>query len=174
MVVLGNDFLSVGGLSGTSSLLGAAGDDTLMVAGAATQWYADAGEGDDSLSIAGAVQRTTVLAGAGADTLQIGSMSKTSVSGGSGNDSIVVAGTAITSTLRAGAGDDLISISGGITDWFSVWRRWQRQLHSHWWCCYWLSTPDRVLTLVLLGAAADTITLTGALTSTSVTAGSWC
>ena len=60
--------------------LGAAGDDTLMVAGrATTQWYADAGEGDDSLSIAGAVQRTTVLAGAGADTLQIGSMSLTSV-----------------------------------------------------------------------------------------------
>ena len=64
------------GLSGTSSLLGAAGDDTLMVAGAATQWFADAGDGADSLSIAGAVQRTTVLAGDGADTLQIGSMSQ--------------------------------------------------------------------------------------------------
>ena len=44
---VGADFLSVGGLAGTSSLLGGADDDTIQVAGTSTQWYADGGDGNE-------------------------------------------------------------------------------------------------------------------------------
>ena len=45
----GNDF-DVGGLSGTLALA-ADGDDTITVAGIATQWLVDAGSGADSIAI---------------------------------------------------------------------------------------------------------------------------
>ena len=45
---VGNDFLSLGGLSGTSSLLGGVGEDTITVAGTSTQWLVDGG--DDAMT----------------------------------------------------------------------------------------------------------------------------
>ena len=57
---VGNDFLSLGGLSGTSSLFGGAGEDTITVAGKANQWLIDAGDDGDSLYITNAAERTTV------------------------------------------------------------------------------------------------------------------
>ena len=41
-------------VSGTSSLLGGSGNDTLIAGGDATQWYLDAGDDNDSISLANA------------------------------------------------------------------------------------------------------------------------
>ena len=128
---VGNDFLSLGGLSGTSSVLGAAGADSITVAGnasGATQWLVDGGDDADSLYITNASERSSVLGGSGADSINISVVSKGLVLGGEGNDTIKVTSDGVTSaSLKAGIGDDFMSITGGITDGSLRWYR-KRQL----------------------------------------------
>ena len=60
---VGNDFLSIGGLSGTSSLLGGAGEDTITVAGANSQWLLMLVLMTTLLYITNAAERSTVKGG---------------------------------------------------------------------------------------------------------------
>ena len=55
--------LSIAGLSGTSSVMGGAGADSITVGGNTTQWLIDAGADADSLYITSTAERTTVLGG---------------------------------------------------------------------------------------------------------------
>ena len=104
-------------MSGTSSVLGGAGADSITIAGTTSQWLVDAGDDADSLYITNAAQRTTVKGGSGGDSINIGVVSKGLVEAQEGNDTIKVTGTGVTSaSLKAGIGDDLMSITGGITD----------------------------------------------------------
>ena len=98
---------------------------------------------------------------------------KALVQAGVGNDTIKVTGTGVTSaSLKAGIGDDLMSITGGITD-GSLFGGVGNDSFNF--------TGGRVLLVidtgtgadsVLLGALwADSLTLTGALTGTTLKAG---
>ena len=93
-----------------------------------------------------------------------------------GDDTIkVIAGTGVTSaSLKAGGGNDLMSITGGITD-GSLFGGTGNDSFN-----FVGATGNRVTGLidtgsgvdsVILGGAGDTVTLSGALTSTSVNAG---
>ena len=68
--------MSLGGLAGTSSLLGGEGADSITVGGSNTQWLIDAGADADSLYITNAAERTSVEGGAGDDGINIGVVSK--------------------------------------------------------------------------------------------------
>ena len=63
-------------LSGTSSLLGGAGEDTITVGGTSTQWLVDGGDDNDTITVTNAAERTTVLGGSGADSINISVVSK--------------------------------------------------------------------------------------------------
>ena len=67
-------------------MLGGAGEDTITVAGASTQWLVDSGDDNDTIAITNAAERTTVDAGSGADSINIGVVSKGYVLAGVGND----------------------------------------------------------------------------------------
>ena len=59
---VGNDFLSLGGLSGTSSVMGGAGADSITVSGNATnasQWLVDGGDDADSIYVTRASERSS-------------------------------------------------------------------------------------------------------------------
>ena len=45
--------------------LGGAGEDTITVAGASTQWLVDAGDDNDTVVITNAAERSTVQGGSG-------------------------------------------------------------------------------------------------------------
>ena len=135
-------------MSGTSSLLGGAGEDTITVAGTTTQWLVDGGDDNDTIAVTKAAERTTVLGGSGADSINISVVSQGFVQAGVGNDTIKVTGTGVTSaSLKAGVGNDLMSITGGITD-GSLVELEMTALTSQAVVSKALSTPEQALTLL--------------------------
>ena len=134
----------------------------------------DGGEGADSLNITKAALRTTTKGGSGDDSINITEVSEGLVEAQQGDDTINVTGAAgVTSaSLKAGIGDDLFSISGGITDGSLFGGDGNDNFNFTGGGATGLIDTGSGVDSVLLAADADTVTLTGVLTSTTLDAGS--
>jgi Ca2+-binding RTX toxin-like protein len=102
--VIYNDSIS-GGMSGTTTIMGGAGNDEIRSVGLASL---DGGSGNDTLTGSG---NSTLIGGTGDDIIH--AMGNTKVTLGAGQDTVVVytSANATVTDFAAGAGGDLISLT---------------------------------------------------------------
>ena len=106
----GNDSLSLGSAAVafiTSSVEGGAGNDTINLTGSGVTASIGGGSGDDSIRLNSSTTAVSVSLGAGNDTLwAIGDLFQTTITGDGGNNSLTIANNFVSSSITAATGAD--------------------------------------------------------------------
>ena len=122
---LGDDTVSVDGVTSASSVYGGAGNDTINAGTAAfTSSLISGDKGNDTITLEGtntSIDDLTIKGGDGVDTIDVSDNGATTdegiyVAGNDGSDTITGSDNAVTAiTLAGGAGDDTITSGAGST-----------------------------------------------------------